>query len=172
MYRPNLSRTVLKRLSGSYSRSFSTSDKIPLVINGKDVTTEQTFPVISPVTGEEVYRCSSVSPQHINDAVEAAHTAFPAWSKTKPSHRRDIFLRAANIMEKRREELGSYMYHELGSTPDFQNFIIDLSIEGLRDTAGRIAGAVTGTIPQSTHEGMHAMVLKRPYGVNLGIAPW
>ncbi|KAF5966555.1 benzoylformate decarboxylase [Fusarium bulbicola] len=101
-----------------------------------------------------------------------AHAAFPAWSKTKPSHRRDIFLSAANIMEKRREELLHYLHQEMGAGVDFQNFILGLAIEGLKDTAGRIAGAVTGSLPESIHEGMRAMILKRPYGVNLGIAPW
>ncbi|RSL45663.1 hypothetical protein CEP54_014184 [Fusarium duplospermum] len=40
--------------------------------------------------------------------VENAHHAFAKWSKTKASARRDIFLAAADIFDKRREELGEY----------------------------------------------------------------
>ncbi|EFY86960.1 aldehyde dehydrogenase, putative [Metarhizium acridum CQMa 102] len=75
-------------------------------------------------------------------------------------------------MAKRRKELGEYLNQEIGANQGYQDFIIGLSIEGLKDTAGRIAGACQGWVPESVHEGMKAMVLKRPYGVNLGIAPW
>jgi acyl-CoA reductase-like NAD-dependent aldehyde dehydrogenase len=163
---------VLRRARSPLSRNFSTSKTIPLIINGKDIVTDKTFPAISPINNEAIWNCSAVSQNHIDEAVSTANAAFPAWSKTKPSHRRDIFLSAANIMEKRREELLHYLHQEMGAGVDFQNFILGLAIEGLRDTAGRIAGAVTGSVPESIHEGMRAMILKRPYGVNLGIAPW
>ncbi|KAH8800271.1 putative aldehyde dehydrogenase [Xylogone sp. PMI_703] len=156
----------------SLSRGFSTKKPIPLVINGKDVNSEVTFPVVSPLTGKEIWTCSSASQQHANDAIETAQKAFSQWAKTKPSYRRDIFLAAANVMEKRRDELEHYINQEIGADEFYQNFIIGLAIEGLKDVAGRIAGAVTGQVPDSIHEDTRAMVLKRPYGVNLGIAPW
>lgn len=75
-------------------------------------------------------------------------------------------------MNKRRSELGEYMHHEIGANQIYQDFILGLAIDGLKDTAGRISGAVQGSTPESTYEGMKAIVHKRPYGVNLGIAPW
>ncbi|KAL6244797.1 hypothetical protein RBB50_008325 [Rhinocladiella similis] len=145
---------------------------VPLIINGKDITTEETFPVIGCLSGAEISQCSTVSSQQVVDAVEAAQKAFPSWSATKPSERRDIFLKAADIFAKRREEMATYIYEEIGASKHYQDFIIGLAIEGLKDTAGRIAGAVTGEVPISIHKDMRAMVLKRPYGVVLGIAPW
>ena len=145
---------------------------IPLIINGKEIPSTISFPVISPLTGKEVWTCSSASSQHIDDAIVAAQKAFATWGKTKATYRRDIFLRAASIIEKRKQELGEYMHHEIGANEGYQEFILGLAIEGLKDTAGRIAGAVTGSVPDSIHDGMRAMVVKRPYGVNLGIAPW
>ncbi|KAJ9148697.1 NAD-dependent aldehyde dehydrogenase [Pleurostoma richardsiae] len=172
MNRVILQRRVPAKLGLASCRMFSTSKPIPLIINGKDVDSEVTYPVVSPLTGKEVWTCSSASASHVDEAVEAAEKAFPAWAKTKPSHRRDIFLQAADVIVKRRTELGDYMHHEIGANQGYQDFILGLAIEGLKDTAGRIAGAVTGQVPESIHEGMRAMVLKRPYGVNLGIAPW
>lgn len=154
------------------SRGISTHRTIPLIINGKDVISKTTFEAISPLTCKKASDCSSASQEHVQSAVAAAQAAFPAWATTKPSYRRDIFLAAANIMTKRREELGEYLNQEIGADQGYQDFIIGLSIEGLKDTAGRIAGACQGFVPESVHEGMKAMVLKRPYGVNLGIAPW
>ena len=76
------------------------------------------------------------------------------------------------MLERRQAELGEYMRQEIGANEGYQGFIIGLAIEGLRDTAGRIAEACTGSVPDSSHDGMKAIVYKRPYGVVLGIAPW
>lgn len=134
--------------------------------------TKVTFPVISPLTGKSIWSSASASQQDAINAVEAAQTAFPAWSKTKPAERRDIFLRAADIIEKRREELNFYINQEIGADKSYQGFMLALSIEGLKDTAGKIADAVRGQVPVSIHDGMQAIIHKRPYGVVLGIAPW
>uniref|UniRef100_A0A0B7KRP8 Aldehyde dehydrogenase domain-containing protein n=2 Tax=Bionectria ochroleuca TaxID=29856 RepID=A0A0B7KRP8_BIOOC len=153
-------------------RSLSTNTTVPLVINGKDVDTPNVHSVISPLTGKPIWSLACASSQHLEDAVQSAHDAFPRWSKTKASARRDVFLAAADIMNKRRSELGEYMHHEIGASQGYQDFILGLAIDSLKDTAGRIAGAVQGSTPESTYEGMKAIVHKRPYGVNLGIAPW
>ncbi|EXL65350.1 NAD-dependent aldehyde dehydrogenase [Fusarium oxysporum f. sp. conglutinans race 2 54008] len=152
-------------------QSMSKKATVPLIINGKDVETSDSFPAISPLTGHEIWCVSCATEKHVKEAVQNAHEAFPAWSKTNASTRRDLFLVAADIMERRRRELGEYMHYEIGANQDYQDFILGLAINGIKDTAGRIAGAVQGTAPKSNHEGMKAVVFKKPYGVNLGIAP-
>ncbi|KAH6968124.1 Aldehyde/histidinol dehydrogenase [Fusarium avenaceum] len=175
-------RTIIKRATAQSNRlsparyqrygSTATQPKIPLIINGQQVQTSESSPVISPLTGKEVWSFSCASKDQVHEAVQNAHDTFSVWSQTKVATRRDILLKAASIMEKRREELGGYMHHEIGANQFYQDFILGLTIEGLKDTAGRIAGAVQGFTPESTHEGMKAVVQKRPYGVILGIAPW
>ncbi|KAG7423149.1 Vanillin dehydrogenase [Fusarium oxysporum f. sp. raphani] len=152
--------------------STATQPLIPLIINGQQVHSSESSPVISPLTGKQVWSFSCASKNQIEQAVQNAHDAFGDWSRTKVAERRDILLKAAEIMEKRRSELGGYMHHEIGANQFYQDFILGLTIEGLKDTAGRIAGAVQGFAPESNHEGMKALVQKRPYGVVLGIAPW
>jgi acyl-CoA reductase-like NAD-dependent aldehyde dehydrogenase len=156
----------------SSTTSRTAPEIVPLIINGKDIVTDTVFAKVGPLENREIWPVSSASEEQANAAAAGAQAAFPAWAATKPSHRRDVFLRAADIMEKRKAEFGEYMRQEIGANQDYQNFILGLSIEGLKDTAGRIAGACTGTLPSSIHEGMRAMVQKRPYGVVLGIAPW
>ncbi|KAF7520538.1 hypothetical protein G7054_g12738 [Neopestalotiopsis clavispora] len=145
---------------------------IPLIINGKDVITTSSFPVIGPKTNEKIWSASSASVSDAGKAADVASAAFASWADTKPHTRRDLLLRAADIMAKRKEELGYYMEQEIGANAMYEEFIIGLATEHLRDTAGRIAGAVAGTLPESSHEAMRAMVQKKPYGVVLGIAPW
>ena len=145
---------------------------VPLLINGKEVTTETTFDVISPVTGKRIWKASSVLKQDAIKAVEAAQAALPAWSKTKPSHRRDILLKASDIMKKRFDECVEYMDIETGSANNMSGgFNVPSSIEQLRDVAGRII-SVTSHVPVVAEEGKSAIVYKEPYGVVFGIAPW
>ncbi|CAH0033854.1 unnamed protein product [Clonostachys rhizophaga] len=145
---------------------------LPLIVDGKDVTTGNVISVISPLTDKEVWTASAASTKEALDAVTAAEKAFPAWSKTKPSERRDLFLRAAELFLERKKELQTIIHHEIGADEHYQEFIIGLAVEGLKDTAGRIASAVEGHVPASTHDGMRALIQKKPYGVILGIAPW
>ena len=145
---------------------------VPLLINGEEITTETTFDVTSPVTNKVIWRGSSASRQDAIKAVEAAQAAFPAWSKTKPSTRRDILLKASDILARRADEAAEYMEIETGSTKSYSSgFNVPASIEQLRDVAGRTITS-TGYIPICGQEGRSAMVIKEPYGVIFSIAPW
>ena len=145
---------------------------IPLQINGKEVKTERTFDVVNPATGEVVWQSASASKKDAIHAVEAAEAAFPAWSRTKPSKRRNIINKAADILESRTKELAGYMMTEMGAGPAFaEGFIVPTSAEMLRDVAGRIA-TVNSYLPISDEEGTSTIVYKEPYGVILGISPW
>jgi len=145
---------------------------VPLLINGQEITTETTFDVTSPVTNKVIWRGSSVSKQDAIKAVEAAQAAFPAWSKTKPSVRRDILIKASDILARRAQEASEYMQIETGADEAYSGgFNVPASIEQLRDVAGRIVTS-TGYMPVCGEERKSAMVLKEPYGVIYGIAPW
>ncbi|MCJ1388709.1 hypothetical protein MMC18_001558 [Xylographa bjoerkii] len=150
----------------------STERIIPLQINGKEVKTSTTFDVVDPSTGKVIWKSASASKEDAINAIEAAQAAFPAWSKTKPSKRRDIMLKAAEILQSRGEELGGYMMTETGSQAPFATgFNIPTSVEMLKDIAGRIV-TISGSLPVCGDEGANAIVYKEPYGVVLGIAPW
>lgn len=144
---------------------------IPLQINGKDVKTSTTYKVVNPSTNELAWESCSASNTEAIQAAEAAQAAFPAWSKTKVSNRRDIFLKAADVMIRRAEELSNYIKTETGADETFTTFNVFASAEQLRDVAGRIP-TVVGHLPAYNSEDRSAMILKEPFGVVLGIAPW
>ena len=145
---------------------------VPLQINGKEVKTEHTFDVVNPATGKVIWESSSASKKDAISAIEAAKAAFPAWSKTKPTKRRDILSKAAAILASRAEELGGYQTDETGAVNAYATgFNVPNAVEMLRDVAGRIVTA-TAYMPVVAEEGKSALVLKEPYGVVLGIAPW
>ncbi|KAK1143232.1 hypothetical protein N8T08_006932 [Aspergillus melleus] len=145
---------------------------IPLVINGKEEIPDSTFDVISPYTNERCWTTASASPQDAIRAVEAADAAFPAWSQTKPTVRRDILLKAADILESRLEQNAEFMRTEMGADVGAsQFFIVPLGIRMLRDIAGRIT-SICGSVPVVEEEGQSAIVYKEPMGVILGLVPW
>lgn len=157
---------------GTHASNNSFNHVVPLLINGKEVINDTTFDVVSPVTSKLIWKGSSVSKQQAIEAVEAAQAAFPAWSKTKPSFRRDILLKASDILKARGDEVCEYMQIETGSEEAMSKYFnLPSSIEQLRDVAGRIV-TVTGNILVPGEEGKSALMYKEPYGVVFGIAPW
>ncbi|CAN9128161.1 unnamed protein product [Alternaria alternata] len=145
---------------------------VPLFINGKEVTTKTTFPVTSPSSHKQVWTSSAASLEDVKSAVSAAKAAFPTWSKMKHSAKRNIFLKAADVIDARAEEFADYMKIETGAADMFSNgFNVPKMADMLRDVAGRLS-AVMGHIPSCEEEGTSALIVKEPYGVVLGIAPW
>lgn len=104
-------------------------------------------------------------------AAESAQRAFKLWSKTKPSARRDVLLKTADIFLERKEELIRYMQEETGAERAFAEFQLISGSNLIKDAAGKIS-SITGSIPTLVGEGDHGFVYKEPYGGVLAIAPW
>ena len=144
---------------------------VPLLINNESVVTDIKFEVRAPATGELSGHCSGASADNVSQAIESAEAAFHAWSKMKAYDRRDILLRAADMMASRKEELIQYQREETGSGRPFSEHTLTLGVNFIKDFAARIS-TIEGTVPNVTLDGEGAMVLKEPYGVILSIAPW
>ncbi|CAK3762886.1 Vanillin dehydrogenase [Lecanosticta acicola] len=144
---------------------------VPLWIDGAEVVTSTTFDVECPTDGKKLWTSSSTSVKEAQLAVDAARKAFTTWRRTKPAKIQSILLKAAEIMEARREELSKYMMLETGALEGFTNFNIQTTVDNLRDVAGRSAD-IHGIIPPTKEPGQGAFVFKEPFGVILGIAPW
>jgi len=145
---------------------------VPLIINGNEEITSETFDVISPYTSKVCWKAASATPSDAIRAVEAAEAAFPAWSRTKPNARRDILLKAADILERQLKENSAIMRTEMGADVfASEGFINPMAIGMLRDIAGRIS-SICGSVPVVDQEGQSAIVFKEPMGVILGIVPW
>ncbi|KAL5046239.1 hypothetical protein BDW71DRAFT_68372 [Aspergillus fruticulosus] len=144
---------------------------LPLIINNESVVTDKVVEVHNPATGELLRRCAGASVDDANRAVAAAKAAFPIWSKTHPYERRAILSKAADIMLSRKEEFIKTQMEETGAGRMFVEVTFMASVSFLRDFAGMIP-TVEGKAPLVAEEGQSALVIKQPYGVVLGIAPW
>ncbi|KAK4145529.1 aldehyde dehydrogenase domain-containing protein [Dichotomopilus funicola] len=144
---------------------------VPFIINGKDVHPERTFDVVSPATGKVIHAAASASEADVRAAVDSAAAAFQKWKTALPKTRRDILLKAADVMLARNDELRDYMSAETGCPHKWSNRNLEIGRDFLIDVAGRLSG-LEGSMATPEHADSGAMVLKEPFGVTLAIAPW
>ena len=130
-----------------------------------------TFDDLDPFTGDVVARVPAGGREDARRAIEAAAAAFPAWSQTPPAERQRIFLKAADILESRLDEVVSLLARETGCRFGFGMFQMGF-VPGLFRQAAALAYAPIGEILPSDHPGALAMGLRRPVGVVGAIAPW
>ncbi|KAF9487155.1 ALDH-like protein [Pleurotus eryngii] len=75
-----------------------------LFINGEYRPSSSTFEVLDPFSHQVVGLCSTASSRDCHDAIEAANKAFASWENTTPWQRRDILLKAADLISTEKED--------------------------------------------------------------------
>jgi acyl-CoA reductase-like NAD-dependent aldehyde dehydrogenase len=129
-----------------------------------------TFEDRDPFTGETVATVAAGGAEDARRAIESAATAFEAWAATPPAGRQGVFLKAADVLESRQDEVVSLLARETGCGFGFGMFQMHF-VPGLLRQAAALAYAPIGTvIPSDT--GAFSMGLRRPVGVVGAIAPW
>ena len=135
-----------------------------------DASGGNTFEDHDPFTGEVVAAVPAGTRDDAKRAIDAAAAAFPAWSQTPPGERQRIFLKAADILESRAEDVASWLTRETGSTFGFAMFQLQF-VPGLFRQAAALGYQPMGEIiPSDT--GAFAMGIRRPVGVVGAISPW
>jgi acyl-CoA reductase-like NAD-dependent aldehyde dehydrogenase len=135
-----------------------------------DAADGATFEDKDPFTGETVAIVPASGGEDAARAIDAAAAAFPAWAETPPAARQAIFLKAADILERRQDEVVSLLARETGCTFGFGMFQMHF-VPGLFRQAAATPYQPIGTIIPSD-AGAFAMGIRRPVGVVGAIAPW
>lgn len=80
--------------------------KYDLFINGEFVKAKsgKTFPTVNPATGETLSNLAWANSADVDDAVNAASTAFESWSKLSGAERGKYLFRIARIIQERARE--------------------------------------------------------------------
>ncbi|MHB1342957.1 MAG: aldehyde dehydrogenase family protein [Thermoleophilia bacterium] len=126
---------------------------------------------MNPYTGEVFARVASGSRTDVKRAIDAASAAFPAWAATSPGERQGLFLRAAEILTNKRDELVPLIADETGGTFGWAMFQSMFTPGLLREAAGQVHH-VKGEIIPADLPGAFYMALRQPVGVIAGISPW
>jgi acyl-CoA reductase-like NAD-dependent aldehyde dehydrogenase len=130
-----------------------------------------TFEDRDPYTGETVATVAAGGAEDARKAIEAAAAAFPGWSATPPAERQRVFLKAADVLESRRDEVVGLLARETGCTFGFGMFQMHFVPGLFRQAAGAAYAPIGQLIPSDT-PGRTAMGIRRPVGVVGAIAPW
>ncbi|MFC3074093.1 NAD-dependent succinate-semialdehyde dehydrogenase [Shinella pollutisoli] len=70
--------------------------------------------IVDPASGEVIARLSGVSPAQVEEAIEAAGSAFHAWSAVPAWERAETLSRAATILRQRTDTIARWMTLEQG----------------------------------------------------------
>lgn len=129
-----------------------------------DAADGQYFDDLNPYTGELYARIPAGKREDATRAIEAAQAAFPDWANCPPAVRRGIFLKAADIMERRKDELVRVMMEEAGGTIGISMFQMHF-VPGLYRMAAAAAYDVKGETFPADHPGSFFMSVRQPAGV-------
>jgi vanillin dehydrogenase len=154
------------------SKENSMSD-LSMLINGLAVGAENeaTFERRNPLDGSVAARAPAASTADAVLAVKSAAAAFPAWSRTGPTERRALLLKAADALEALTPQFIEAMAAETGASGLWGGFNVHLAAGMLREAAA-LTTQVAGEVIPSDVPGSLALGVRQPAGVVLGIAPW
>jgi len=144
-----------------------------MYINGEwvDALDGKVYDDFNPYTGEVFAKVPAGKRADAKRAVEAAVEAFPSWSHALPIERQTLFLKAADILEKRQMEIVEILAEETGCTFGFAMFQTMFTPGLLREAAAQVHQPTGEVIPSDT-PGAFFMAVRQPVGVVAGIGPW
>ena len=140
-------------------------------IGGEWIGADRLFDDFDPYRGTVMARIPAGTRADAARAVDAAAAAFPAWAELPPAEKQAMFLRAAGIVDRRRDEIVSLLATETGCAGAFAGFQVITAIRLLRQ-ASNWGYLPVGEIIRSDSPGTFAMALRKPIGVVAGITPW
>lgn len=129
------------------------------------------FESISPVDGKAFTKVARSTKEDVELALDAAHKAFPTWSKTSAAERSNIMLKIADVMEKNLDYLAAIETVDNGKpVRETRAADLPLAIDHFRYFAGCLR-AEEGTISEHD-ETTISIQLHEPIGVVGQIIPW
>lgn len=129
-----------------------------------EASSKDHFEDINPFTGEVYAKIPAGKRVDATRAIESAQAAFPKWANTAPTVKREIFLKAADIMERRQDELVKVMMEEVGGTIGISMFQMHF-VPGLYRMAAGAAYDVKGEVLPADHANSFFMAIRQPVGV-------
>jgi succinate-semialdehyde dehydrogenase/glutarate-semialdehyde dehydrogenase len=125
---------------------------------------------VNPSSGEILATFEPHSNEQVEARVARAHEAADRWRKTTFAERAFIMMKAADLLENQRDELGRLMTREMGKP-----------IRAAMEEAAKCASACRYYAEQAVHhlsrrqvstEDKESFVLYQPIGVVLAVMPW
>jgi len=144
-------------------------------INGQyvDAASGKTFDCLSPIDGRSLGRVAECEAEDIDRAVDVARKVFDkgSWSDSKPTHRKKVLLKFAQLIQQHGEELALLESLDMGK-PVTDALAVDVaaSVRCMAWT-GEAIDKVYGEVAPTGHDEL-GLVTREPLGVVGAIVPW
>ncbi|HEX9495919.1 MAG TPA: aldehyde dehydrogenase family protein [Candidatus Limnocylindria bacterium] len=122
-------------------------------------------------TSELLANAAASTAADVGYAIDAAEKAFPEWRATPAPQRGDIVRKAADLMERRRDQLARLLTQEEGKVLAESIAEVDRAIANVRFSAAQGTRLTGETIP-SAQRGTFIYTRREPLGVVACITPW
>lgn len=122
-------------------------------------------------TAELLANAAASTADDVRHAIDAAERAFPEWRATPAPQRGDIVRKAADLMERRREQLATLCTQEEGKVLAESYAEVDRAIANVRFSGGEGLRLTGETIP-SAQRGTLIYTRRDPLGVVVCVTPW
>lgn len=166
-------RTRISPFALGLKRSLHTTQ---LYINGthRPSETGHTFQTTNPLSGTQAGTAAEASKADCLAAVDAAHAAWPAWEGAPVAERRDVLIRAADVLfsSAYRKRIAETMRAETDATPAWAALNGIHGALFFRAAAGMVSELKGGNYPSAAVPGTHVIEQRRAMGVTYSIAPW
>ena len=122
-------------------------------------------------TSDLLANAASSTPDDVRHAIDAAERAFPEWRATPAPQRGDVVRKAADLMERRRDQLARLCTQEEGKVLAESYAEVDRAIANVRFSGGEGLRLSGETIP-SAQRGTLIYTRRDPLGVVACLTPW
>lgn len=146
------------------------------LVNGEWKSSEKEITIYSPINQEELGTVPAMSQAEVDEAMQAARAALPAWRALSAVERAAYLHKTAAILERDKEEIGTILAKEvakgikaaIGEVVRTADLIRYAAEEGLRITGQAMEGGGF----EAASKNKLAVIRREPVGVVLAIAPF
>src|SRR5256886_1838269 len=145
----------------------------PILIDGEWRTPSgvATSPVFNPSRGETIAEVPMIGAEIVNEAVESAAAAFPAWRETPPVERARVFFRYRQLVEENFDRICQSVTREHGKTLAEARGSVYRGIENIEYACG-VPTLLMGDMLENLARRVDCETLLQPLGVCVGITPF
>jgi malonate-semialdehyde dehydrogenase (acetylating)/methylmalonate-semialdehyde dehydrogenase len=145
----------------------------PLFIGGEWTTVSgvPTTPVHNPSVGEVIAETPLCGAPVVDQAVQAAAKAFPAWMETPPIERARVLFRLKVLLEDHFDELARSVTTEHGKTLAEARGDVRRGLENIEFACGA-PSLLMGESAENVARGIDCDSIRQPLGVVAGITPF
>src|SRR5919197_6601657 len=142
-------------------------------IGGRAVEGEsgRSGPVYNPATGQQAGAVDFASVEEVDQAVQAAKAAFPAWRALSIAKRAEILFAIRELVHERREEIAKLLTAEHGKVLSDAIGEVTRGLEVIEFCCG-IPHLLKGGMTEQASTGVDVYSIRQPLGVVAGITPF